>query len=117
MQEIYELELRLLSREVRSSPEELDALLADGFVEIGSSGRLYTKDEIMRSLPDEAEAKFIVSDFAARPLSTGTVLATYKVEKILAGGSVFSFRSSIWYFTGEGWQMIFHQGTMIDVSG
>ena len=74
MQEIDALEMGLLSRDVRALPEELDAFLADEFIEIGSSGRVYTKDEVIRSLPGEQEAQ---------PLSSDIVLATYRVEKIL----------------------------------
>lgn len=40
---LRELEERLLQTDVRKSPEELDQLLADDFVEIGSSGRLFNK--------------------------------------------------------------------------
>lgn len=115
MQEIYELELRMLSRQVRSSPEELGELLADDFIEIGSSGKMYTKQKVIRALLGEKEARFIVSDFETHPLSPRIVLATYQVEKILEDDhkAVHSLRSSIWKMIDNRWQMIFHQGTRV----
>ncbi len=38
-QNIHELELSLLSPSVRRSPEQLNQLIADAFIEFGSSGK------------------------------------------------------------------------------
>jgi hypothetical protein len=116
MQEIYELELKLLSREIRSSPDDLDELLADNFIEIGSSGKVYGKDEVIRSLLVEKQTKFTITDFETRSLSPTVVLATYQVEKtpVESGSSQRSLRSSIWKASDDRWEMSFHQGTPIE---
>ena len=65
-------ELRLLEADVRASPNEIDALLADEFVEYGSSGRILDKAETMAAL--RAEAGESTEDQAGRlgPRRTAT---------------------------------------------
>jgi Domain of unknown function (DUF4440) len=50
---IRRLEDALLVPEVRKSAAQIAALLADEFVEIGSSGRIYDKDQIIGQLQQE----------------------------------------------------------------
>jgi hypothetical protein len=45
--EIRALEQSLLTPTVRSSAEELDRVLSDDFLEFGSSGRAYTKEQVI----------------------------------------------------------------------
>lgn len=110
-QEIRRLEERLLQPEVRSSGEELMWLLADDFVEIGSSGPTYNKQQIVDRLPSETHAQWLVDDFQVRVLSPDVALATYRVGRYPRPGDVgsHSLRSSIWTFRDERWQMTFHR--------
>ena len=93
--------------EVRKSAAQIAALLADEFVEIGSSGRIYDKDQIIGQLQQEAgeESLRTVSDFTARELADGLILVTYRIIEPRA------VRSSIWKRTNSEWRMVFHQGT------
>jgi hypothetical protein len=100
---IYQLEHSLLEPSVRRSPSELDRLIADDFVEVGASGIVYNKKDIIDFLPLEDIISFEVTDFDVKELTAEICLATYKCNK--------SLRSSIWKFNGKNWQMIFHQGT------
>jgi hypothetical protein len=106
-QTIYELELSLLTPEVRHSIEQLNQLISGSFVEFGSSGKIYNKRDLLEFLPTEESKSYTVEDFTTSELSEYVILATYKV--II--GSQRSLRSSIWKFNGDVWQMIFHQGT------
>jgi len=112
---IFESESSLLKPEVRLSREKLDLLLADDFIEFGSSGLIYDKKEILDRLPKNSQtspAEFLVSDFAVKELTEDLVLATFKTDKILSDKShLISLRSSIWRKNNDDWQMIFHQGT------
>ena len=112
---IYDLETTLLKPEIRSSAEDLDLLLADDFVEFGSSGEIYDKKMILERLPKDAEispVQFEVSNFQVKALSENVVLATFKTDKILPNNSrVTALRASIWRNTNGNWQMIYHQGT------
>ncbi|MBT6207677.1 MAG: DUF4440 domain-containing protein [Francisellaceae bacterium] len=104
---IYELECSLLKSSVRTSAEKLDGLLLNDFIEFGSSGKKYSKNDILERLPNEEPSEFVVSDFSINQLSKEVVLATYEVSV----NSVWSLRSSIWKNVENQWGMIFHQGT------
>ncbi|KTC84369.1 MULTISPECIES: DUF4440 domain-containing protein [Legionella] len=108
-QTIYELELSLLTPTVRQSKAKLNNLLADNFLEFGSSGKIYNKEYQLNSLPSEEQKKFFVEDFTTIELMPQVILATYKVTI----NTQKSLRSSLWKFNGKNWQMIFHQGTNV----
>lgn len=113
-EKIRALERALLQPEIRRSPARLDALLADDFREIGGSGRVFTKADVLEALPAETgETVFTMSGFEIVRLAEGVVLATYAVTKTAGEQVTRSLRSSIWKRTGEGWRMLFHQGTEI----
>jgi hypothetical protein len=77
---LRELEERLLQTEVRKSPEELDQLLADDFVEIGSSGRLFNKQQIIEGLINETPVHRTLLDFKIKLLAPDVALVTYRVH-------------------------------------
>ncbi len=112
---IYDLELSLLKPEVRSSKEALDKLLADDFIEFGSSGNKYTKQDILERLPNTLEkVEYLVSDFNVDTPSENIVIATFKTVRTTDGkDKVVSLRSSHWRKADGSWQMFFHQGTPI----
>lgn len=112
---IYDLELSLLKPEVRSSKEALDKLLADDFIEFGSSGNKYTKADILERLPNTLEkVEYNVSNFAVDTPSKNIAIATFKTERTTNGKDlVISLRSSHWKKTDKGWQIFFHQATRI----
>ena len=114
--QIRSLEEKLLSPAVRTSPEALSELLAADFFEFGSSGRRYSKEEILEALPAETDVRFTLSDFTLESLAPGMVLATYQVLRSTAGGEPArrSLRSSIWVLRASRWQMRFHQGTPVE---
>jgi hypothetical protein len=104
---LRDLEEQLLRPEVRSSAEAVAALLADEFVEFGSSGRIYDKPQIVALLQQEGGqgGRRTVRDFVARQLADGVILVTYRVVESR------TIRSSIWKCAQGRWQMVFHQGT------
>ncbi len=107
---LCDLEKQLLTPEVRRSPADIDRLLADEFVEFGSSGRVYTKQQCADGMsPIQAS----LSDFKAELLAPGIALTTYRLVKHDETHSkmTHSLRSSIWKLKDSRWQMIFHQGT------
>ena len=106
---IEALEQSLLDPSVRQSTEQLNKLIADDFLEFGSSGKVYNKQDCIK--PDEDLRKFVVSDFKVKELSKDVMLATYKTTE----DGVASLRSSIWQRDGDEWKMIFHQGTKCEV--
>ena len=109
----FELETALHKREVRSSAKAVSELLADEFVEFGSSGRVYDKPAIIEALKNETgDPQITVEEFSVRDLASDVVLVTYK-SKPAESQEVTALRSSIWKRIGGRWQMVFHQGTRI----
>lgn len=106
---IVGLERRLHDPETRRSPDDVAALLDGSFIEFGSSGRVYTKSEIVAELALETKQEFEAFDFDARQLAPGVVLVTYRTQT----SDVETVRSSIWVEDDDGWQMVFHQGTRV----
>ena len=112
------LEEELLKPEVRRSPDQVGDLLSDDFVEFGSSGRVFNKQQVIESLeqegPPDPTIRLSVLDFVARRLASDVILVTYRI--IQEGGpgtrQESRLRSSIWkLIAGRRWQMVFHQGT------
>jgi hypothetical protein len=108
---IRELEERLLLPEVRSSADQVAALLGDDFIEFGSSGGIYNKQQIIELLQHEQSPgrHLTIRDFRARQLASEVILVTYRSVESQ------TIRSSIWQFRSARWQMTFHQGTRSDV--
>ncbi|CAI9416265.1 hypothetical protein ANOBCDAF_03677 [Pleomorphomonas sp. T1.2MG-36] len=113
------LEQKLHRPEVRRSPDAVRALLADAFIEFGSSGTVYDKASIIEALATEpmGEAALVpgVDDFATRLISTTVVLVTYRSSRLRPDGTGArtTLRSSIWTLIDGRWQMLFHQGTIV----
>src|SRR5262245_2410822 len=113
---LRQLEEDLLKPEVRQSPECLGQLLADEFIEFGSSGRSYDKTQTIDSLRQEQPDPTIhieLTEFSARRLAPDVVLVTYRTVQRDSQGvpEASRLRSSIWKLIDGRWQMVFHQGT------
>ena len=114
---IKNLELKLIQPETRKSKERLNDLLADDFIEIGESGDQYNKQDILSALPKQSGIRFFLNDFNSSEISPCVVLATFQLEKEIVNSSekIISLRSSIWKLNNGKWQIVFHQGTKINI--
>ena len=96
---IRALEEKLMQLGVRSSPDAVAELLADDFVEFGSSGRIFNKRQIIDAIRHEdGTCQRSIHDFRTTVLAPGVVLATYRVARRSEGAAVEiqTIRSSIW---------------------
>jgi hypothetical protein len=84
-QTLQELEQRLLTNAVRQDAREVPSLLADEFREFGSSGRTFSKAEIVDLLQSESSVCFSLKSFEAYPVSEQAVLVTFRAVKEIAG--------------------------------
>lgn len=115
---LHKFEERLLQPDVRKSAKDVMDLLADEFIEFGSSGRVFNKQQIINSLqnePIEPLTQKSITEFKTLVLATGVVLVTYRIVKDSGSDEqpVHSLRSSIWKLNNDRWKMIFHQGTLV----
>ena len=112
LQALQRLEEELLRPEVRRSPEKMAALLADDFLEFGRSGRIYDKANILEAVAQQPDGQRSLRQFSAKALAPSVALVTYWSTLCDANGNErYSLRSSIWTRTGQGWRLVFHQGT------
>lgn len=114
LEELRRLEERLLELSVRKNPVALRELLAEEFVEIGSSGRQYDREAIIAALADETSAQIELHDFCANMLSENLVLVIYRTVRREKDAWKEARRSSIWRRREGRWQICFHQGTRMN---
>ena len=109
--ELTRLELLFLRLAPGATTEQVQALIADDFSEIGASGRRHDRAAvlaILRARLDEpAEDRCECSDFAVRELAPDVHLLTYACDR----PGRRTLRSTIWRRTADGWRAEFHQGT------
>lgn len=116
---LHRLELRLLNADARASAVELAGLLADEFVEFGSSGSVWDRAQTIAGLVTERgsgpAAGRNAHEVRVRLLAEGVALVTYRVVRRQPndGSEIHSRRSSVWLRDGGGqWRLLFHQGTL-----
>jgi hypothetical protein len=113
--ELRRLEASLWRDETRFDRVHMERILAPDFVEIGCSGRAYTRDEIIALEPQPIAARLPLREFRPHPLADGIVLITY-ISETGEDEVRICRRSSLWIATPAGWRLRFHQGTPVDRS-
>lgn len=101
------LERELLLPETRADLGRTGVLLHPDFTEIGSSGRIWTRDAMLMELEASPEGPVELELLGADRLGEGTVLLTYRSH----ARSGTTLRSSLWVHEGAQWRLRFHQGT------
>jgi hypothetical protein len=117
-----ELEEQLIAKEMdivaaqkRRDFSAVEAVLADGFHEIGSSGRLFSKSEVLDAIQEVQIIDYAFEQFKLLPIDKGWVIVTYlaTVKRIHQGKEHWNraYRSSIWMERDGSWLVVFHQAT------
>ncbi|AAO90538.1 DUF4440 domain-containing protein [Coxiella burnetii] len=109
---IFENEKKLL--DPKNYLDEITELLADDFIEIGSSGHVYYRNDVIFQLSNLNIQEIKILNFEAKLVEKNIVLVLYKAEKKISNSNVtqISFRSSLWKRVKGTWKIIFHQGTL-----
>jgi hypothetical protein len=107
------LEEGLWRAEVRFDRERMDRILAPDFFEFGRSGRAYERADTLGIQARPIKAKLPLPDFKVRLLAPDIAQVTYISIVTYEHGEERARRSSIWSRTHDGWQLKFHQGTVI----
>ncbi len=99
--------------EFGTSRADFERMTAEGFWEIGASGRVYTRALVLDLLEERhrtpQEEDLQPSDFRIRELSSDTYLLHYN----LLQGARKTRRTTLWRRTAESWKIVFHQGTVV----
>jgi hypothetical protein len=112
-QHLQYLEQSLLSPSVRRDRDRIVGMLADDFVEFGTSGKIWTREQVLEMLGSDESAAPEVEDLKCTAITESVVLVTYKTvrKNEATGKSSVTMRSSLWSMQAGIWQLRFHQGT------
>ncbi len=105
------LEESLWRRETRFDRAYMERLLAEEFIEIGRSGRVYSRSAILAVTDQPIEAKLPLPGLVVREISKDVLQVTYNSRVVCNGEVEKGRRSSLWRKAQRGWVMVFHQGT------
>ena len=105
--QVEELERELLGPLVRGDMGRTAVLLHPDFMEIGSSGRVWTRDAMMMALEEDPGERTDIEILGTDRVGTSAVLLTYR--SFARSGT--TLRSSLWVLDGGRWRLRFHQGT------
>ncbi len=97
-----------------ATPADFAAMLAPDYWEVGASGRRYTRafilDHLTQNPPADADAAgWRLLNPQCRRLGPDTYLLTYTLHQ----GARTTRRATIWHLTPRGWQILYHQGTLV----
>lgn len=103
-------EERLLDPGVRANAEQLGTLFADDFTEIGQSGRLWSRQDMIAALVAEPPSPhtYAIEDRESLLVGEETILLTY----LLSFDGRWSRRASVWRCDPRP-RCVFHQGTRL----
>jgi hypothetical protein len=93
---------------------DFENAMAPEYWEVGASGRRYSREFILRTLevspPVDADAAgWQCSEYGLRRLGPDTYLFTYTLRQ----GERTTRRATIWQSTANGWNILYHQGTIV----
>lgn len=99
-----------------ANTEDFDRRMAPGFWEVGASGRIYSRAFILenyqKSYPTitPQTEQWKPSEFGLLQLGPDTFLLTYTLDQC----GRLSRRATLWQRSPQGWQILYHQGTLVD---
>lgn len=105
IERVIALERSLLTDPVRGDAAEVAALLHSDWQEIGASGRLWAREEMLAEIGPVGPVTMEV--VSTSQLNPDTILLVWRS----ASDSGTRLRSSLWVRADGGWRQIFHQGT------
>nr|WP_269449879.1 nuclear transport factor 2 family protein [Auraticoccus cholistanensis] len=105
---VVALERELLDPRVRADPERLEQLLHPHWREIGASGRLWTRAEMIEHLGAQTgTGRTSLEVLEVARVDAATILLLWRSS----GPAAPALRSSLWVLTPSGWRQRHHQGT------
>jgi hypothetical protein len=94
---------------------DFEHMMDPEFFEVGASGRRYGREYLLdileKGFENSGEDIWETSDFHCVELARDSYLITYT---LLQQKQRVTRRSSIWRRTGQGWKIVYHQGTVVE---
>jgi hypothetical protein len=109
--EVLQLERELQTPDCRRDRARVSALLAEDFIEVGASGRVWDRPSALELLDAESgdAAGIEVHDLTGRVIGDGFIIARWDSVR----GGRRARRTSLWRREPTGWRLMHHQGTLL----
>ncbi|MGB6931947.1 MAG: DUF4440 domain-containing protein [Acidobacteriaceae bacterium] len=103
--------------EFGTTRDDFENMTTQDYWEVGASGRRYSRSYVLSRLEerfqrDQSVDVWETSEFYCKRLGADVYLLTYT---LLQHGTRKTRRSTIWQQTHEGWKIVYHQGTLVEV--
>lgn len=108
---VVALEREVQTPQCRHDRARLAALLAEDVEEVGASGRVWSRAELIELMVGEEPdaAPIVMRDLTGRVISEGVVLVRW--DSLRDGRR--ARRSSLWRREPSWWRLVHHQGTLL----
>lgn len=98
---------------------DIENQMCDEFWEVGASGSIYTRQDVIETLLERYNDPnyqdiWETSDFLLTQIAPDNYLLTYN---LIQNNSRHTRRSTIWRRVNGSWEILYHQGTVIDGGG
>ncbi|AVM01410.1 DUF4440 domain-containing protein [Gordonia iterans] len=110
LEAVLALERELQTPECRRDRARLDEILSDDFAEIGATGRVWHRDDLIEAISgksNSSRAPLQMEDLKAQHITDDVVLVNWVSRR----GLHTARRSSLWRLTDGRWRLVRHQGT------
>lgn len=112
LKHIQGLEEALWKETTRFDKKFMEETLAQDFIEIGRSGKIYNREDVLLIPKQIIDAVLPLPDFKARTIQKNCVLIFYNSHVTYDGIIEYARRSSLWVLSEDKkWVIKFHQGT------
>jgi hypothetical protein len=113
-EELRRLEPIFHTQEFGTTIADFERRMAEDYFEVGASGRRYSREFIVATLAETplenaGAAEWECADFGLRRVGEDTYLFTYTLRQ----WERVTRRATLWRRSGEGWQILYHQGTIM----
>jgi hypothetical protein len=119
-EQLIAMEIDIVAAQKRRDFSAVEALLAEEFHEIGSSGRLFSKSEVLKAVQEVQIIDYSFEHFNLLPIDDRCVILTYiaTVRRSHQGQEHWNraHRSSTWMQRNGSWLAVFHQATPLPLS-
>jgi len=108
--------------EFGTTRSDFERMTDAGFWETGASGKRYSRAFVLDTLEQRcahpAEENWETRDFHCVEIAPGNFLLTYtllqRLPRTPSGDDRTTRRATIWRRTGDGWKIVYHQGTIVE---
>lgn len=111
VEDIKQLEEGMWTYALRGDADWFDAHLHTEFVEVGRSGRRYSRGDFFPVSVKPFEATLPLPGYRVQKLANGCALTTYESNVRYDSHVETAFRTSTWVYEDSKWQLLYHQGT------